>query len=80
MIGAVAAVSAGLAVGPAFGELRLRSLADGSARRVAFFPERRRRVGDLDLDATRATWVTRPTGRGYDPPLRGPATIVVRGL
>ena len=36
-------------------ELLLRSLADGSVRRLACFPERRRRVGHLDLDATRAT-------------------------
>ena len=64
-------------VRPFSGELLL---ADGSARRLAFFPERGRRVGDLDLDATRATWATRPTGRGYEPPLRGPARIVVRGL
>jgi hypothetical protein len=61
------------------GELILRPL-DGPARRLAFFPERRRRVGDLDLDATRATWATQPTGRGYEPPPRGPARIVVRAL
>jgi hypothetical protein len=61
------------------GKLILRSL-DGSARRLASFPERRRRVGHLDLDATRATWATRPTRRGYDPEPRGPARIVVRAL
>lgn len=61
------------------GELILRPL-DGPARRLAFFPERRRRVGDLDLDATRATWATRPVRRGYEPRPRGPARIVVRSL
>jgi hypothetical protein len=62
------------------GELVVRSLAGGPARRLAFFPERRRRVGDLDLDATRATWAVQPTGRGYEPKPRGPARIVVRSL
>ena len=62
------------------GELMLRSLADGTARRLAFFPERRRRVGHLDLDATRATWATQPMRRGYEPRPRGPARIVVREL
>jgi hypothetical protein len=62
------------------GELILRSLGDGSARRLAFFPERRRRVGHLDLDARRATWATRPMRRGYDERPRGPARIVVRAL
>jgi hypothetical protein len=62
------------------GELVVRSLAGGPARRLAFFPERRRRVGDLDFDGTRATWAVQPTRRGYDPPPRGPARIVVRSL
>ena len=61
-------------------KLLLRSLADGSVRRLAFFPERRRRVGHLDLDATRATWATRPMRRGYEARPRGPARIVVREL
>jgi hypothetical protein len=60
------------------GTLILKSL-DGTARRLAFFPERRRRVGHLDLDATRATWATRPM-RGYEERPRGPAQIVVREL
>jgi hypothetical protein len=61
------------------GELILRPL-DGPAQRLAFFPERRRRVGHLDLDATRATWARQPTRRGYEPRPRGPARIVVRTL
>lgn len=61
------------------GELIVRRLG-GPARRLATFPERRRRVGDLDLDGTRATWAAQPTRRGYDPPPRGPARIVVRRL
>jgi hypothetical protein len=40
----------------------------------------RRRVGHLDLDATRATWATRPMRRGYEERPRGPARIVVRSL
>jgi hypothetical protein len=62
------------------GELVLRRLTGGPERRLARFPERRRRIGDLDLDATRATWATRPFRRGYDPLPRGPGRIVVRGL
>jgi hypothetical protein len=62
------------------GELVLRPLAGGPERRLARFPERRRRVGDLDLDATRATWADQPTRRGYDPVARGTARIVVRTL
>jgi hypothetical protein len=62
------------------GALMLRSLGGGPARRLARFPERRRRVGGLDLDATRATWAARPFRRGYDPRPRGPARIVVRDL
>jgi hypothetical protein len=61
------------------GDLVLRALS-GATRRLAHFPERRRRAGHLDLDATRATWATQPTGRGYEPPPRGPARIVVRKL
>ena len=52
----------------------------GPARRLAHFPERRRRVGDVDLDATRATWAVQPTRRGYEGTPRGPARIVVRSL
>ena len=62
------------------GELILRPLSGEPPRRVAFFPERRRRVGHLDLDATRATWATQPMRRGYEERPRGPARIVVRGL
>jgi hypothetical protein len=62
------------------GELVLRPLAGGPARKLAHFPERRRRVGDVDLDGGRATWAVQPTRRGYDPPPRGPARIVVRSL
>lgn len=61
-------------------ELLLRPLAGGEPRRLAFFPERRRRVGHLDLDVTRATWAARPMRRGYDERPRGPARIVVRDL
>jgi len=53
-------------------ELVLRPLAGGPVRRLARFRVRHRRVGDLDLDATRATWATRTP--------RGPARIVVRAL
>jgi hypothetical protein len=59
------------------GELVLRPLG-GPARRLAHFPERRRRVGDVDLDGSRAAWAVQPTRRGYDPQPRGPARIVVR--
>jgi hypothetical protein len=62
------------------GELLLRPLAGGSPRRLASFPERRRRVGDLDLTATRATWADQPVRRGYEIRPRGPARIVVRDL
>jgi hypothetical protein len=62
------------------GELLLRSLGGGPPRRVASFSQRRRRVGDLDLAGTRATWATHPTKRGYDPPATGPARVVVRDL
>jgi hypothetical protein len=62
------------------GELILRPLAGGRERKLAHFPERRRRVGDLDLDAARATWADRPTRRGYDPLPRGPGRVVIRGL
>jgi hypothetical protein len=61
------------------GDLVLRALSGGT-RRLAHFPERHRRVGDLDLDATRATWARQPTRRGYEPRPRGPARIVVREL
>jgi hypothetical protein len=53
-------------------ELVLRPLTGGPVRRLARFRVRHRRVGDLDLDATRATWATRMP--------RGPARIVVRAL
>jgi hypothetical protein len=62
------------------GELILRPLTGGEERKLAHFPERRRRVGDLDLDGARATWAAQPTRRGYDPPPRGPARIVLRSL
>jgi hypothetical protein len=61
------------------GELIIRTLG-GLPRRLASFPEHRRRVGDFDLDGTRATWAAQPTRRGYDPQPRGPARIVVRRL
>jgi hypothetical protein len=61
------------------GELLMRPLS-GEPRRLAFFPERRRRVGDLDLTATHATWAVQPTGRGYEPRPTGPARIIVRAL
>jgi hypothetical protein len=61
------------------GELLVRPLS-GEPRRLAFFPERRRRVGDLDLTATHATWAVQPTERGYEPRATGPARIVVRAL
>jgi hypothetical protein len=61
------------------GDLVLRRL-NGGTRRLAHFPERRRRVGHLDLDATRAAWATRPMRRGYEERPRGPARIVVREL
>jgi hypothetical protein len=38
--------------------------------------DRRRRVGALDVDATRPTWAVEPERRGYD----APARIVLRGL
>lgn len=62
------------------GELVLRPLAGGPEQQLARFPERRRRVGDLDLDATRATWADQSTRRGYDPVARGPGRILVRPL
>jgi hypothetical protein len=62
------------------GELVLRALDGGPANRLAYFPERRRRVANLDFDGRRATWAEQPTRRGYDPPARGPARIVVRTL
>ena len=62
------------------GDLILRSLSGGPARRLVHFPERQRRVGEIDLDATRATWAAQPVRRGYDPLPRGPARIVVRTL
>ena len=52
--------------------LMLRSLRDGTARRLARFTARRSRVGDLDLTATRAAWGVRPAGRHM--------RIVVRAL
>jgi hypothetical protein len=61
-------------------ELFLRPLSGGEPRRLAFFPERRRRVGDLDLDATRAAWADQPVRRGYEIRPRGPARVVVRDL
>jgi hypothetical protein len=61
------------------GELILRALAGGE-RRLAHFPERRRRVGDLDLEGPGATWAAQPMGRGYEARPRGPARIVVRSL
>jgi hypothetical protein len=73
---AVAAVSA-VSERRFSGELLLRPLTGGAARRLAFFPERRLRVGHLDLDATGAT---RPMRRGYEERPRGPARIVVREL
>ena len=54
------------------GELMLRPLTGGPERRLARFRSGRGRVGDLDLDATRATWATRGA--------RGPGRIVVRAL
>jgi hypothetical protein len=62
------------------GELVLRPLEGGGGRRLAFFPERRRRVGGLDLEGGRAAWAVQPTRRGYDPRPTGPARIVVRTL
>jgi hypothetical protein len=62
------------------GELVLRPLTGGPVRRLAQFRERRRRVGEIDLDATRATWAEQPTRRGSDAQPRGPARIVVRAL
>jgi hypothetical protein len=62
------------------GELVLRALDGGPAKRLAYFPERRRRVANLDFDGRRATWAEQPTRRGYDAPARGPARIVVRTL
>jgi hypothetical protein len=62
------------------GELVLRAVAGGPARRLAHFPERRRRVGGLDLEGGRAAWAVQPTRRGYEPPATGPARIVVRAL
>jgi hypothetical protein len=61
-------------------ELILRPLAGGGERKLAHFPERRRRIGDLDLDATRATWADRPVRRGYEAVPRGPGRIIVRRL
>jgi hypothetical protein len=62
------------------GELVLRAVAGGPARKLAHFPERRRRVGDVDLQGGRAAWAVQPMRRGYDAPPRGPARIVVRAL
>lgn len=62
------------------GELVLRPLEGGGGRRLAFFPERRRRVGNVDLEGDRAAWAVQPTRRGYDPLPTGPAQIVVRTL
>ena len=62
------------------GELVLRPVESGSGRRLAFFPERRRRVGGVDLEGDRAAWAVQPTRRGYDAPPTGPARIVVRAL
>ena len=70
----------GLASGASRGELLLRPLAGEPPRRAGLLPERRRRVGHLDLDATRATWAAQPMRRGYEERPRGPARIVVRGL
>jgi hypothetical protein len=61
-------------------DLILGSLSGGPVRRLGHFSERRRRVGEIDLDATRATWADLPTRRGHDPLPRGPGRIVVRGL
>jgi hypothetical protein len=62
------------------GELVLRPLEGGGGRRLAFFPERRRRLGNVDLEGDRAAWAVQPTRRGYDPLPTGPARIVVRTL
>jgi hypothetical protein len=40
-------------------ELVVRRVGGGRARRLASFRPGHRRVGDLDLDATRATWAVR---------------------
>jgi hypothetical protein len=59
-------------------ELVLRTLGAGGGVRLARFGRHRRRVGGIDLDASRATWATqreRPGGVR-----RGRARIVVRGL
>ena len=61
-------------------ELLLRPLGGGEPRRLASFPERRRRVGDLDLDGARAAWADQPVRRGYEIRPRGPARVVVRDL
>jgi hypothetical protein len=63
---------------PYVAELVVRPVDGGPARRLArFHGERRRRVGDLDLDAARAAWAwQRVGGPNLDP--RGPARVVVR--
>ena len=43
--------------------LVLRTLADGTVRRLARFTARRRLVGDLALDARRAAWGVAPAGK-----------------
>jgi len=60
--------------------LLVRPLTGGPVRHLAQFTERRRRVGEIDLDTTRATWADLPTRRGHDPLPRGPGRIVVRSL
>jgi hypothetical protein len=61
-------------------ELVLRSLAGGPPTVLARFTERVRRIGDIDLDATRATWAWVRSRDSYDVIPRGPGRIVVRGL
>lgn len=68
-----------LDVDPYVVELVVRSVDGGARRRLARFGERRRRVGDLDLDETRATWASQATG-GPNLEPRGPARVVVRRL
>ena len=59
--------------------LLVRGLAGGT-RRLATFTPRRRRIGGLDLDATRAAWATLPTRPGYEGRPTGPARIISRRL
>jgi hypothetical protein len=43
--------------------LVLRTLSDGTTRRLARFTARRTRWGDLALDARRAAWAVAPAGK-----------------